>query len=148
MWCRGGRLAGGSSSRWRSDGGEEGHRKGESDGKDGSTLSPAAGWEVVGDAAAAAAAVGGGNYGPPRWRTSCTRSLTRNMDSPGRCESEKKQCQCLATSGRGRVGVGRLETDSPGRDPGGLARVERVERVERVLEMSCSRLVGWQVCLG
>lgn len=48
----------------------------------------------------------------------------------------------------GREGVGRLETDSPGRDPGGLARVERVERVERVLEMSCSRLVGWQVCLG
>ena len=27
----------------------------------------------------------GGNCGPPRWRTSCTRSPTRNMDSPGRC---------------------------------------------------------------
>jgi hypothetical protein len=49
----------------------------------------AAGWEVVGvvEAGLAAAAGGSGNCGPPRWRTFCTRSLTRNMDSPGRCKS-------------------------------------------------------------
>lgn len=99
----------------------------------------------MGVAVAVAAGVvvdGGGNCGPPRWRTSCTRNLTRNMDSPGRCESEMSR----ANDWRQRWGGNReISEGKSGGMGGGLARDERDERV---VEMSCSRLVGWMIALG